>query len=89
MRKPKKIKIINNLSDHIWASQMAQWLRIHLPVQETQGLIPWVRKISWSRKGQPDLVSFPGKSHEQRSLTGYSPWGHKESDATEHTQITV
>ena len=26
---------------------------------------------------------FPGESHEQRSLVGYSPWGRKESDATE------
>ena len=26
-----------------------------------------------------------GKSHGQRSLEGYSPWGHKESDMTEHT----
>ena len=23
---------------------------------------------------------LPGKSHGQRSLVGYSPWGHKESD---------
>ena len=27
-------------------------------------------------------VFFPGKSHGQRSLAGYSPWGHKESDTT-------
>jgi len=26
-----------------------------------------------------------GKSHEQRSLTGYSPWRHKESDMTKAT----
>ena len=26
---------------------------------------------------------LPGKFHEQRSLVGYSPWGLKESDATE------
>ena len=26
---------------------------------------------------------LPGKSHCQRSLEGYSPWGHKESDMTE------
>ena len=26
---------------------------------------------------------MPGKSHEQRSLVGYSPWGHKESGTTE------
>ena len=25
----------------------------------------------------------PGKSHGQRSLAGYSPWGHKELDTTE------
>ena len=24
-----------------------------------------------------------GKFHGQRSLAGYSPWGHKESDTTE------
>ena len=26
---------------------------------------------------------MPGKSHGQKSLAGYSPWGHKESDTTE------
>ena len=29
-----------------------------------------------------------GESHGQRSLEGYSPRGHKESDMTEHTQMT-
>ena len=28
-------------------------------------------------------VLLPGKSHRQRSLVGYSPWGYKESDTTE------
>ena len=28
-------------------------------------------------------VSLPGESYGQRSLTGYSTWGHKESDMTE------
>ena len=28
-----------------------------------------------------------GKFHGQRSLEGYSPRGHKESDTTEHTVI--
>ena len=27
--------------------------------------------------------TMPGKSHGQRSLVGYSPWGRKESDTTE------
>ena len=29
-------------------------------------------------------VFLPEKSHEQRSLMGYSPWGCKGSDTTEH-----
>ena len=46
---------------------------------------PWVRKIPWRRKWQPTPVFLPGKSHRQRSLVGYSPWGHKELDTTEAT----
>ena len=30
------------------------------------------------------LVFLPGKSHGQKSLAGYSPWGHRELDVTEH-----
>ena len=45
----------------------------------------------WRRKWQPTLVFFPGESHGQRNLVGYSPWGCKESGMTEllthtHTQ---
>ena len=43
----------------------------------------WVGKMAWSRKWQPTPVFFPGKSHGQRSLVGYSLRGHKESDMTE------
>ena len=41
------------------------------------GLDPWVKKIPWRRKWLPMPVFLPGKSHGQRSLAGYSPWGHK------------
>ena len=37
------------------------------------------------REWQPTPVSFPGESHGQRSLVGYSPRGHKESDTMECT----
>ena len=46
---------------------------------------PWIRKIPWRWEWQPNPVFLPGKSHGQRSLEGYSPWSHKESDTTEHT----
>ena len=45
----------------------------------------WSR--NWSRKWQPTPVFLPGKLHGQRSQAGYSPWGHKESDMTEHTHM--
>ena len=32
--------------------------------------------IFWRRKRQPTPVFLPAKSHGQRSLVGYSPWGH-------------
>ena len=38
---------------------------------------PWVRKIPWRRKWQPTPVFVPGKSHRQKILAGYSPWGRR------------
>ena len=35
------------------------------------------------RQWQPTPVLLPGKSHDWRSLVGYSPWDHEESDMTE------
>ena len=37
----------------------------------------------WRRQWHPTPVLLPGKSHGQRSLVGFSPWGRKESDTTE------
>ena len=39
------------------------------------------------RKWQATPVVLPGESHGQRSLVGCSPWGLKESDATEHPRV--
>ena len=32
-------------------------------------------------------IFLPEESHGQRSLAGYSPWGHKELDMTEVTSL--
>ena len=48
------------------------------------GFDSWVRKTPWRRKWQPTPVLLPGECHGQRSLEGYSPWGHEGSDTTEH-----
>ena len=50
---------------------------------------PWVRKIPWRRKWQSTPVLLPGKYNGQRSLVGYNPRGHKESDKTEVAELTV
>ena len=43
-------------------------------------------RIPWRRKWQLTPVFFPGDSHGQRSLAGYSPWGHRVGhEVTEHT----
>ena len=43
----------------------------------------------WRRKWQPIPVFLPGEFHGQRSLVGYSPWGHKESDTTEWLTLSL
>ena len=61
---------------------MAQTVKRLPTMQETR-----VQSLGWNdllrRKWQPIPVFLPGKSHGQRSLVGYSPWGHKELDVTE------
>ena len=52
------------------------------------GFDSWVGNIPWRRKWQPISVVLPGKFHGQRSLVGYSLWGHEESDTTERHHLT-
>ena len=78
---------------HIWASLVAQTVK-NLPViQAIQ-----VRSLGQENtleEGMNTPVFLPGEFHGQRSLVGYSPWSHKESDSTEqlthmsHTYIYV
>ena len=56
-----------------------QWRR-HIRCQ----FDPWLGKILRSRKWKLTPVFLSGEFHGQKSLVGYSPWGLKESDTTEH-----
>ena len=49
----------------------------------------WVGKIPWRRAWQHTLVFLPGKSHGQKSLVDYSPWGRKESDTLRLSSLVV
>ena len=42
-----------------------------------RGFDSWVGKIPWRRVWQSTPIFLPGESHGQRSLAGYSPWGHR------------
>ena len=62
---------------------VARWQRIHLPINAGDaGLIPGSGR-PLEKEWQPTPVFLPETSHGQRSLAGYSPWGHKELDMTE------
>ena len=47
------------------------------------GSIPSLGRSAGEGHGNLIPVFLPGKFHEQRSLTGHSPWGCKELDKTE------
>ena len=71
-----------------WASQVAPVVKKNLPgnVGDTETQV-W--SLGWEdplEKGMATTPVFlPGVSHGQRSQVGYSPWGPKESDITEHS----
>ena len=65
---------------------MTEWEEIYLFMQDI--LVMQVRSL-----GQEDALEEEMETHSsilsweiygQRSLVGYSPWGHKDSDTTEH-----
>ena len=64
------------------ASQMVQWQRIHLSMQEM-----WVQSLGGEDLLEKDMATHSSilawESHGQRSLTDYRPWGHKESGTSE------
>ena len=66
-----------------WFPLVAQTVKNLSAIQET-----WVGKIPWRKKQLPASVFWPGEFHEQRSLAGYSPWGHKESETIEHLTLS-
>ena len=64
---------------------MAQQVKNLPAMQKTQEMRVW--SLGWEdpleKEMAPTPVFLPEKSHEQRSLMGYSPWGYKQPDMTE------
>ena len=53
------------------------------------GLIPGSERSPGGGRGNPFQYSCLVNPHEQRSLTGYSSWGHKELDMTEQLSTHI
>ena len=72
-----------------WASPVAQSVKNLPAVQEIR-----VRSLGWEDPPEKEMathsniLTWPGKSHGQRSLVGCSPWGCKESGTTERLTLT-
>ena len=50
---------------------------------------PTICSTLWRRQWQPTPVLLSGKSHGWRSLVGWSPWSHEESDAYWATLLSL
>ena len=68
-------------------SLVAQMVKILPAVLET-----WVQPLGWEdslrRERLPTPVFSPGEFHGQKSLSGCSPWGHKELDTPGQLTLT-
>ena len=69
------------------ASLVAQLVKSLPAVWQSQ-----VRSLGWEDPLEKEMAThsifLPGEVHGQRSLVGYSPWGHKELDTTEQLTPT-
>ena len=76
------LKQLLETSNHL-LSLMSQRVKNLPAMQETQ-----VRPLGGENPLEKEMAMppafLPEKSHGQRSLVGYNPWGPKELDMTEH-----
>ena len=54
-----------------------------------QSSIPGWERSPQEGNGSPVQYTCLENPHGQKSLVGYSPWGHKESDTTKSSTATV
>ena len=88
----RKREVFSTVGGNVnWCSppNLAQTVKNLPAIQEI-----YVQSLGWEdplEKGMATLqyssVFLPGEFHGQRSLAGYTPWGHKELDVTK--QLTL
>ena len=67
---------LKDICIHTCTSLVAQWWRIHLPMEETR-----VQSLGWEDSLEKEMATHSSilawEIHGQRSLAGYSLWGYK------------
>ena len=79
-------------SDHFSLGQSSELLTLDAPhIHPVYLCLSWaptsvvsLPSLFWSNNWQPTPLFLPGKSHGQRNLAGYSLWGCRALDLTEH-----
>ena len=71
----------------LWAFQVPLVVK-NPPDIKDAGSVPVLARSPWRRAWKPTPIFLTGESHGKRSLAGYSPQGHKESDTTERVHFT-
>ena len=79
----KTNKGLLGLGKGYWVAIVLKTPRATCQCRRLKRFDPWIGKIPWSRKWQPNSVFLPGRFHGQRSLVGNSLWGCKEAGTTE------
>ena len=69
----------------LWASQVVLVVKSLPTSTEDPGSIPGSGRYPGGELGNPLQYSCPENLQGERSVMGYRPWGHKESDMTEVT----
>ena len=73
---------LSRLEEIVGASLVAQMVK-NLPAMQETHVLFLDGEDPLEKEWQPTPVFLPRKLHGQRSLMGYSPWGHKMSEMAE------
>ena len=86
----QQTKTANTESLNLPGKERFKWLCSTSPVTTVAGgsdskecAAMWGGEVPWVREWLPTLGFLPGEPHRERSLAGYSWWGHKDSNTPE------
>ena len=85
---PLEKGMVTHSSILAWRIPWAVWSMGHKEWDTTVVTFSFLSFL-WRGKCVPTPVFLPGKSHEQRGLTDYSPWGCRELDMTERLTLSL